>query len=49
MFTFQTLERQEVDRVEFIKKQIMLYVFLRKEVNEICEKVTVKSIMAPLN
>ena len=36
----QILEKQEVDRVEFIKKQIMLYVFLRKEVNEICEKVT---------
>ncbi|CAB4027289.1 Hypothetical predicted protein [Paramuricea clavata] len=33
-----TLEKQEVDRVEFTKKQIMLYVFLRKEVNEICEK-----------
>ena len=36
---FQTLEKQEVDRVEFTKKQIMLYVFLRKEMNEICEKV----------
>lgn len=35
----QTLEKQEVDRVDFLKKQIMLYVFLRKEVNEICEKV----------
>ncbi|XP_046854561.1 growth arrest-specific protein 7-like [Xenia sp. Carnegie-2017] len=32
------LENQEVDRVEFIKQQIMLYVFLRKEVNETCEK-----------
>ena len=35
----QELEKQEVDRVEFVKKQIMLYVFLKKEVNEICEKV----------
>ena len=28
-----------MDRVEFVKKQVMLYVFLKKEVNEICEKV----------
>ena len=46
---FQTLEKQEVDRVEFTKKQIMLYVFLRKEVNEICEKVTVLKFVAFLN
>ena len=49
LFLFQTLEKQEVDRVEFTKKQIMLYVFLRKEVNEICEKVTVLKFVAFLN